>query len=195
MDTATGAALSGISATAIYGLTNFAQMSAPLAGAFVSAGLEVASLVGSLNRGEITADQFVELSLFACADSAIVAAGATIGQALIPIPVVGAVIGAIAGRIVTGFCKQLLGQDTHLARQVEQYYQQSLAKIDRAYKAAVANLLATYERLGNLAEAAFDPNLNLEVRLQASIELAEAYGVADSKIIHNVDELDSFMLS
>ncbi|MGA9380695.1 MAG: hypothetical protein WBV73_18175 [Phormidium sp.] len=195
LDTVKGAALSSISATAIYGLTNFAQMSAPLAGAFVSAGMEIASLIKSLNKGEITRDQFVELSLFACADSAIVAAGATIGQAVIPIPVVGAVIGAIAGRMVTGFCKQLMGKDTQLARKVEQYYQQSLAKIDQAYKAVVANLIAKYEKLGNLAEAAFDPKLNLELRLQASIELAEAYGVPDSKIIHNVDELDSFMLS
>lgn len=195
LDSVKGAALSSISATAIYGLTNFAQMSAPLAGAFVSAGMEIASLIKSLNKGEITRDQFVELSLFACADSAIVAAGATIGQAVIPIPVVGAVIGAIAGRMVTDFCKKLMGKDTQLARQVEQYYQQSLAKIDRAYKAVVANLMTKYEKLGNLAEAAFDPKLNLELRLQASIELAEAYGVPDSKIIHNVDELDSFMLS
>lgn len=195
LDSVKGAALSSISATAIYGLTNFAQMSAPLAGAFVSAGMEIASLIKSLNKGEITRDQFVELSLFACADSAIVAAGATIGQAVIPIPVVGAVIGAIAGRMVTDFCKKLMGKDTQLARQVEQYYQQSLAKIDRAYKAVVANLMTKYEKLGNLAEAAFDPKLNLELRLQASIELAEAYGVPDSKIIHNVGELDSFMLS
>ncbi|HBE31385.1 MAG TPA: hypothetical protein DDW76_13680 [Cyanobacteria bacterium UBA11369] len=195
LDTLKGAAISGISATAIYGLTNFSQMSAPLAGAFVSAGMEIASLINSLNRGEITRDQFVELSLFACADSAIVAAGATVGQALIPIPVVGAVIGAIAGRIVSGFCKQLLGEDTQIAWQVEQYYQQYLAKIDQAYKAVVANLVATYERLGNLAEAAFNPNLNLELRMQASIKLAEAYGVPDAKIIHNVDELEFFMLS
>lgn len=195
LDTLKGAALSSISATAIYGLTNFAQMSAPLAGAFVSAGMEIASLVRSLNRGKITRTQFVELSLFACADSAIVAAGATVGQALIPIPAVGAVIGVIAGRMVTGFCKQLLGKDAQLAEQVEQYYQQFITKIDRAYKAVVANLVATYERLGNLAEAAFDFNLNVELRQQASIELAEAYGVPDFKIIHNVTELDSFMLS
>jgi hypothetical protein len=191
LDTVKGAAFSGISATAIYGLTNFAQMSAPLAGAFVSAGMEVASLVESLNRGEITADQFVELSLFACIDSAIVATGATIGQAVIPIPV----IGAIAGRIVADSCKQLLGQNTQLAQQVEQYYQQSLANIDQAYKVAVDNLMATYEQLGNLAEAAFDSSLNIELRLQASIELAETYGVPDSKIIRNIDDLDYFMLS
>ncbi|MUG91710.1 hypothetical protein F7734_04115 [Scytonema sp. UIC 10036] len=194
-ETVEGAGLSGISATAIYGLTNFANMSAPLAGAFVSASMEIASLLSSLSRGEITSHEFVELSLFACADSAIVGAGATIGQALIPVPLIGAVIGAIAGRMVSGFCKKFFKNNTLLVQQVEQYYQQSLATINQVDRAVVANLIATYEKLGNLAEAAFDPNLNLKLRLQASIQLAEAYNVPDSKIIHNLDELDLFMLS
>ncbi|MBF2069801.1 hypothetical protein [Fischerella thermalis] len=180
LDTATGAALSSISATAIYGLTNFAQMSAPLAGAFVSAGMEIASLIGSLNRGEITEDQFVELSIFACADSAIVATGAAIGQTLTPIPVVGAVIGTISGRMVSDLCKELLGIDAQLAKRVEQNYQKFLSQIDQAYKSTVAHLVATYDNLGNLASTAFDFNLNFELRLQASIKLAEAYGVADN---------------
>ncbi|MHC5933573.1 hypothetical protein [Nostoc sp.] len=195
IDTATGATLSSISATAIYGLTNFAQMSAPLAGAFVSAGMEVASLVRSWNRGEISSEKFVELSLFACADSAIVATGAAIGQALIPIPVVGAVIGTIAGRIVSDFCKNLLGENATLCKQVEQYYQNLLAQIDQDYKTTIANIIATYDKLGDLARAAFDPKLNLELRLEASIKLAESYGVPDSNIIHNVDELDLFIFS
>ncbi|MCC5627129.1 hypothetical protein [Nostoc sphaeroides] len=50
-----------------------------------------------------------------------------------------------------------------------------------------------YEKLGNLAQAAFNPSLNVELRLQASIKLAVAYNVSDSNIIHNVDELDLFM--
>lgn len=49
--------------------------------------------------------------------------------------------------------------------------------------------------MGNLAQAAFNPNLNVELRLQASIQLALAYNVPDSNIIHNVDELDLFMFS
>jgi hypothetical protein len=195
LDTATGAALSSISATAIYGLTNFAQMSAPLPGAFVSAGMEVASLVKSWNRGEISSEEFVELSLFACADSAIVATGAAIGQALIPVPVIGAVIASIAGRIVSDFCKNLLGENTKLCKQVEQHYQKFLAQIAQDYKATVANIIATYEKLGNLAQAAFNPSLNVELRLQASIKLAVAYNVSDSNIIHNIDELDLFMFS
>jgi hypothetical protein len=95
--------------------------------------MEVASLVSSLNRGEISSEEFVELSLFVCADSAIVAAGASIGQTLIPIPVVGAIIGTIAGRMVSDFCKNLLGVDTNLCKQVEQNYQKFLAQIDQAY--------------------------------------------------------------
>ncbi len=195
LDSVEGAALSSVSAMAIYGLTNFAQLSAPLAGAFVSAGMEVASLIKSLNQGKITREQFVELSLFACADSAIVAAGATIGQGVIPVPVLGAVIGAIAGRMITHFCKQFLKNDTQLHQQVEQYYRLSLAKIDQVYQTLVARLIMKYEQLGNLANAAFNPQLNLELRLQASIELAEDYGVPDTKIIRTIDELDNFILS
>lgn len=195
IDTATGAALSSISATGIYGLTNFAEMSAPLAGAFVSAGMEVASLVKSWNGGEISSEEFVELSLFACADSAIVATGAAIGQALIPIPAVGAVIGTIAGRIVSDFCKNLLGKNTKLCKEVEQHYQKLLAQIDQDYKTTVANIITTYDKLGDIARAAFDPKLNLELRLEVSIKLAESYDVPDSNIIHSVDELDLFMFS
>lgn len=68
-------------------------------------------------------------------------------------------------------------------------------KLTKLTRRLLLILLPKYERLGNLSEAAFDPNLNLELRLQASIKLAEAYGVPDSNIIHNVDELDFFMLS
>ncbi|MHC5720841.1 MAG: hypothetical protein ACYTX0_54685, partial [Nostoc sp.] len=103
--------------------------------------------------------------------------------------------GSIAGRIVSDFCKNLLGENTKLCKQVEQHYQKLLAQIDQDYKTTVANIIATYEKLGNLAQAAFNPSLNVELRLQASIKLAVAYNVPDSNIIHNVDELDLFMFS
>ncbi|ACC79293.1 hypothetical protein [Nostoc punctiforme] len=70
-----------------------------------------------------------------------------------------------------------------------------LEQIDQDYKTTVANIIATYEKLDNLAQAAFNPSLNVELRLQASIKLAVAYNVHDSNIIHNVDELDLFMFS
>ena len=57
-----------------------------------------------------------------------------------------------------------------------------------------AEIVAKYELLGELTKAAFDPAKNTALKLQASIELAEVYRVPRSAIIHNISELDAFML-
>jgi hypothetical protein len=196
IDTAKGAAFGGIAAGAIYALTNFASLSAPFAGSFVSAGQVIASLANELNLGAISFDQFTELSQLACMESAAAALASVLGQAVIPIPVIGAVLGTIAGRIVIDFSKKYLGKETEkLQRQMDEYYNQCLAKIDQTYRAVVSIIIAEYEKLGDLTKAAFDTGKNVALRLQASIKLAEAYEVSETDIIHDIDELDAFMLS
>ncbi len=78
---------------------------------------------------------------------------------------------------------------------MDEYYNQCLTKIDRTYRAVVSKIIAEYEKLGDLTEAAFDTGQNLALRLQASIHLAEAYKVSEVDIIRHTDELDAFMLS
>lgn len=191
-----GGVTGGISGAAIYGLTNFANLSAPFAGAIVSAGFAVASLGKQYIAGEITTDDFLELGQIACAESAIVGLSAVIGQAVIPVPVLGALLGTIAGRMVMSFGKQYLGEEADkLQKRLEVYYNQCVAKIDRAYQEVIAQIVIQYERLGDLTKAAFDQTRNTALRLQNSIKLAETYGVSQMKIIHTTDELDAFMLS
>jgi hypothetical protein len=193
---AQGGATGGISGAAIYALTNFANLSAPFAGAVVSAGFAVATLGKRYASGEITAAEFLELGQLACAESAIVGISAAIGQTLIPMPVLGAVVGTIAGRMVLNFGKQYLGKESEkLQKRLEDHYNQCLTKIERAYQDIVTKIMVHYECLGNLTEAAFDQTKNTALRLQASIELAQAYGVSQTKIIRSTDELDAFMLS
>ena len=196
IDTAKGAAVGGIAAGTIYALTNFASLSAPLAGSFVSAGQVIASLVNDLNAGEISFDQFTELSQLACMESAAAALASALGQAVIPVPVLGAVLGTIAGRIAIDCSKKYLGKETErLQRQMDEYYNQCLAKIEQTYHEVVSKIVAEYEKLGDLTKAAFDTDKNVALRLQASIQLAEVYEVSESDIIHDINELDAFMLS
>ena len=197
IDTAKGGAIGGIAASVIYAATNYANLSAPLAGAFVSAGQSIASLVKSLNSGEISFDEFVEMSLLVTAESAVVTLASVIGQAIIPIPVIGAALGSIAGRIVIDWTKNYLGQEAteHLREQLDEYYTQCLTRIDQTYQAVVSKILAEYEKLGDLTQAVFDVNNNAALILQASVQLAEAYEISESKIIRSIDDLDSFMLS
>ncbi|MGD1903027.1 MAG: hypothetical protein ACFB9N_12410 [Geitlerinemataceae cyanobacterium] len=189
-----GGATGGISGATIYGLTNFAGLSAPLAGAILSAGYSVASLVRRYRQGEIDMNEFFELGRLACAESAMVAIGAAAGQALIPIPVLGTVIGTIASRMVMHFSKQYLGDRVpDLQRELDDYYDRVTADIDRTYAKVVASIMVEFRKLGDLTDAAFDRSKNEALRLQASIDLARAYEVPEAAIIHTTEELDDFM--
>ena len=188
--------MGGVSGASIYALTNFANLSAPLAGAILSAGYSVASLADRYRKGEIDFDEFLALGQLACAESGMVAVGAAIGQAAIPMPVVGAVIGTITSRLVIGFGKKYLtAQADELEAWMEQYQAQWEQRIDATYHAVLQQITAAFEQLGNLMDAAFDESKNTTLRLQASIDLARAFGLAEAAIIHNTDELDGFMLA
>lgn len=68
-------------------------------------------------------DEFLELGQLACMESAIVGMSAAIGQTLIPMPVLGAVIGTIAGRMVMNFGQPYLGREAaQLQRRLETHY-------------------------------------------------------------------------
>src|SRR5690606_29634108 len=66
IDIGKGGALGAISGAAIYGLTNYAKLSAPFAAAVVSASKGVSSLVADFKNGEIDNDEFVELGMVLC---------------------------------------------------------------------------------------------------------------------------------
>jgi hypothetical protein len=189
LDSLKGAAVGGVSAGAIYTLTNYASMGAPFASALVTATKGVASLAHSYQRGEIGLDEFTDLGLIVCAESAIVGAMTVAGQALIPVPVLGALIGSISGKFMVTVAKSLDGK----ARQALQARMDEFARRLNALEQQVLNrILSEFAALGELTAAAFNVENNRQL-LEASITLAQAHGVDDDKIIKNADDLDAFM--
>ncbi|WP_368544566.1 hypothetical protein [Enterobacter soli] len=189
LDSLKGAAIGGVSAGAIYTLTNYASMGAPFASALVTATKGVASLSLSYQRGEISLDEFTDLGLIVCAESAIVGAMTAAGQALIPVPVLGALVGSISGKFMVSVAKNLDGK----ARQALQARMDEFAHRLNALEQQVLNrLLSEFAALGELTAAAFNVENNRQL-LEVSITLAQAYGVEDDKIIKNADDLDAFM--
>ncbi|WP_445663192.1 hypothetical protein [Enterobacter soli] len=189
LDSLKGAAVGGISAGAIYTLTNYASMGAPFASSLVTATKGVASLARSYQRGEIGLDEFTDLGLIVCAESAIVGAMTVAGQALIPVPVLGALIGSISGKFMVTVAKSLDGK----ARQVLQARMDEFARrLDAIEQQVLNRILSEFAALGELTKAAFNVETNRQL-LEASITLAQAHGVEDDKIIKNADDLDAFM--
>ncbi|CAH6897325.1 conserved hypothetical protein [Vibrio chagasii] len=190
-DSGKAALVGGVSGAAIYGLTNCVGLAAPFAGAIVTATKGIGSLVMQYKEGEITLDELVDLSLVISGESAAVSLAAAAGQTLIPIPIVGAMLGSLAGKICCEYFKQA---DQKLLAAFESRMKSFTDSLTAQEKKVLDRIQAKFKKLTNLTEAAFDFDNNYKV-LSLSIELAEEHGVDESKIIKSTTALDDFMLA
>lgn len=190
LDTAQGAVIGGVTGGALYLMTNCASMSAPLAGAVVSAVKGLAPLVKGYYAGEISMAQLVDSGCLVCSEVGMVAAASAIGQALIPVPILGALVGALAGQVLSSIlAREVEGSAKAISERIKEY----TATLGEHQKQALLRLMDRFARLGELTVAAFDLDLNIDI-LATSAKLAQTYGVDHSKLLRTTLEVDRFML-
>ena len=190
IDTGKSALIGGFSGAVLYGLTNYADMSAPFAGAVVTAAKSMASLSIQYKEGHLNLDEFVELSFIACGESAVVGLSSLIGQTIIPIPIVGALVGSMTGK----FCVDLLkSSDEKVVDAFNKKMKEFTENLNEQEKKALHNIEAKYTHLSNITTAAFNFENN-KTLLNLSIELAREHNVPEKMIIKSTLELDDFMM-
>ena len=126
-------------------------------------------------------------------ESAIIGIAAAAGQTLIPVPMLGAFIGSVGGKFVASAVRDCLEGDAELVELLEEYAAESIARLDDSLRQPVEELDAYCARLADLTTLAFDEGVNVELRLRASIEVAEVLGVPDEDIVRTPADVDSFM--
>lgn len=188
---AKGFGAGAVTGGAIYGLTNYAGMAAPFAAAVVSAGKGLATLTNEYMSGSISSAEYFDLGMCLCAESAIVGLATAAGQAVIPIPVLGGIIGSISGKMMLQLAQ---GLDAKHMNALKAEMDGFLSSLDKTYQRVVDQINAEFDKLGKLTDAAFDFQLNYQLALSTSVDLAVAYGVPDEKILHSVSDVDAFML-
>ena len=194
VETGKGAGTGAVAGGAMYALTNSSDLAAPFAGALVSSLMGVGGLLQKHHSGEINADEFVELSQIIAADAAVIGLASMAGQALIPIPVLGAFLGSLTGRVVTSAIKGSLGtSEKELLARLEAYEKKALQQLDEKELADFNRLATFFETLESLATIAFDEKTNTELRLETSVQIAETVGVTASDILRSTTELDILM--
>lgn len=191
LHTAKDSAFAGVTGLSIYAITNCAGLSAPLAGAFVTAVKGVGSLVNDYRLGNITLEEFQVDSIFLCADSAVVYMSTIVGQTLIPIPILGSVIGAMAGKLVSNI---LLGDNNELAKKMEASMQAFLKTIDKAYQDVVNKISNEFDKIEDFRRKAFNAKTNISI-IETSITLAQVYSVPEYKILKNEKDLQKYLFN
>lgn len=196
----------GVRGGSIYMLTNlttffmdFDKVSAvtttpaAVASALVTAGFGVAEQVHMFRKGELTKLELIENSEILCLDASVSAIASLIGQTVIPIPVLGAIIGNTVGTVIyqigkdsfdekeNELFKNYIAEQTKLDEVLEKQY----GEIIRSLNEGMANY---YE----LLEEAFSPAP--EIALIGSVKLAESLNVPTEEILRNTEEIDSYFL-
>jgi hypothetical protein len=185
----------GITAGSIYALTNLTSLSAPFAAAVTSATIGLTVLVKDLNNNTINMDEFVTQGQVLCIEAGIAAIGGAMGQMLIPVPVIGSIIGTVTANVVWGFAKGKLGaREEDLKRTLNAYTDSILMKVDSVYRDIIGKINETYAHFNSLIDAAFDIHANSAVLAAASVKLAEGLGVDESKILRDDKDLEAFFL-
>ncbi len=190
-----GAGAGAVSGFSVYALTNATRLGAPFAGSLVSALTGVGTLLGQREAGEIDDVEFVDLALLVSAESALTCVAAVAGQTVIPVPLLGAFVGSVAGRLVESALRGGLGEDAEAAllERLRAYEAEAIGALDDSLRAAVREIDASFGRVENLMGAAFDETVNTQMRLAASISIAESTGVPAERILRSAGDVDTFM--
>lgn len=183
----------GVRGLSIYALTNFTATSAAVASSIVTAAFGIAEQANKLRCGEIDQLEFIENAELVALEAAVSALSSFAGQALIPVPVLGAVIGNTVGTLMykavaSSLSKQeaelierYLGEQRVLDEQLTAEYQDLIEKLDQGMSGYLG-----------LLERAFSPDM--EAALFGSVELARGVGVASDEILDSEEKVIAYFL-
>lgn len=194
IETGKGVAKGGIRGGSVYALTNFTATPANVASAYVTAAFGITAQVKALKEGKVSNEDFVINCETVCLDVTISAIASVAGEILIPIPILGAVIGNITGEFVYEICKK---QGAVKAQKIIEGYNAEMAQLnqqlDIQYRQVMLEIQKAFERFKDLEKLAFDEDVNIAFR--GSVDLAIEVGVPDSKILKTKESIDNFFLN
>ncbi|WP_461163171.1 hypothetical protein [Arthrobacter sp. R4-81] len=183
----------GVRGLSIYALTNFTATSAAVASSIVTAAFGVAEQANKLRCGEIDQLEFIENAELVALEAAVSALSSFAGQALIPVPVLGAIIGNTVGTLMykavasslskreAELIEGYLDEQRVLDEQLSAEYQELIEKLDQGMSGFLG-----------LLERAFSPDV--EAALFGSVELARGVGVASDEILDSEEKVIAYFL-
>ncbi len=191
MDTAGAGAKGGVRGAVVYGMTNFTATPAEVASSLVTAAFGVAAEAGRLKAGAIDKDEFFIRSEVYCLDATVSAVSSILGSVIIPVPILGAVIGNMTGMFLYEIAKTAMSEEEQ--KTIQQYRQNKL-ELDEAlvwqYRAVMSQVEADIKEFDSLVEWAFSEMAH--DAFAGSVKLAEHCGVRRDAILRSRQDVEKY---
>ena len=192
-DSGKGLSKGSVRGASVYVLTNFTATSAAVATSIVTASFGVAEQAHLMRSGEIGELEFIESSEELCLDAAVSALSSFVGQALIPVPVFGAIVGNAVGSVLYQAAKNGLSeyeQGLICAYQEEQrILDERLNAQYRNYIDGISEGMTVYV---DLLDRAFAPDPT--AAFESSVLLAKELGVPSEQILDTRTKAISYFM-
>lgn len=181
LDMAGGGGKGGIRGASVYALVNFCDAPAPMAAAYVSAAIGIGELAVNYRKGAISGDEFAAESEMLCIETGLNIIATTMGQVLIPIPFLGALIGQTAASVAMSIAKSYLNeQEQQLIYEQQKELEQVRFEVQQVTKKFQELVQARRSHLDNLEELVFSVSTPPLVAWNAAYERATLLGVPDA---------------
>ncbi len=183
----------GVRGASIYALTNFAATPAAAANAMVTATFGIADQISQYRNNTVQLNQLIENSEVICLEATISAVSSVVGQAIIPIPVLGAIVGNATGMMLYQLSKMGLDmEEERLIGESVRNMECLSAEMDDEYKDYIISLNASMGTYFELLSQAFVGDIS--ECFEGSVRLAKSVGVSSNKILDSLDKIDYFFL-
>ena len=181
-ETGVGTLKGGIRGSSIYYLSNYTATPAAVASALVTAAFGIAEQTHQLYKGAIDEITFIENSEIICLDVAVSALFSFAGQVIIPIPILGAVVGNAIGTVMYQLSKQFLSSKEQA---MFEKYVASIQEIDNDIQERYQHFIFEINEDLRIFVDVLDRAFSVDVRdaYLGSIELAKEMGVPEDEII------------
>lgn len=194
IDTAKGSAQGGIRGGAVYIMTNFTATPAAVANALVTASFGIVAQAYQLQQGNISADDFIVNSEVLCLDVSVSAVASILGQTLIPVPILGAIIGNMAGMFMYQIAKEHLSEkEQTLISNYRKTFIDLNKRLEERYQELISQLKKELARYASILEWAFDKDVN--IAFNGSIALADYVGVDAKNVLRSRQDIDQYFLN
>ncbi len=193
IDTGVNTAKGGIRGSVVYTLSNFTATPASVASGLVTATFGVIEQTMLLRNGKIDEEEFLINCEALSLDVSISTISSILGQIYIPIPILGALIGNVAGMYLYDIAKsQGLKYEQSIIINYKKEIEELTKKLDKQYEAILKQLEKHLISFKSMIDLAFDVDIN--IAFNGSIQLALFNGVKEEKILKTKKEIDEFFL-
>jgi hypothetical protein len=183
----------GVRGLTIYSLTNFTATSAAVASSVVTSAFGIAQQASKLRRGETTEMEFIENAELVCLDAAVSALSSLVGQAFIPVPVLGAVIGNTVGTVMYQATRASLSRrESDLIEGYLSMQRDLDDELGAEYDHLIEMLNVSMSDYLTVLERAFSPDV--VVAALGSVELAMKMGVDEAEVLDTAEKALHFFL-